>query len=749
VTAYYTDGTSTTVTPNSITGSTAEAGTKQVTVSYTEGDITKETKYDITVKAIANNEETPYTVIEAREIIDAVGETTVDVYVQGIVSKIVTEYNATYGNISYNISEDGKTTSVQLQAYRGKSYNGEVFTSADDIQVDDKVVVKGKLKKHETIYEFAQDNQLVSLVRSTEPKPTAATLPFEFDGNKDDLAGVVGMSQTGLGTYDSSPKLKFDTENDNVIIHFDSEPGEFSFLLKQNGSTVGTFTVYESANGEGYTPVWSGGDLGGNAKSATIEPTLSATARYVKFEYTTKPSGTNYGLGQISIKKIDKRQEAGLAWNPTSVTLTQGEAFAAPTLQYPNDITGTITYESSNEEVATVTAEGEIALGSATGTATITATFAGDENYKPATATCTITVNEYIETIDGEWQLVTDASKLQAGMEIIIASVEVDGKYYTMGKASENGNNRTVVESTISGDKLNPAVGTTVLTLVDAGNGTFALQASNGQYLYAASSSSNYLREQAEISDNAKWAISVTEGKASVVAQGTYTHNIIRYNSTSTIFSCYASGQQGIALYKKMPDYTRVVDSQYYGTICLPKAGKFVGGSLYEVAHYDVTTKKVYFDEVLNGEMEAGMPYIFLANATMIEAYYTNDEEAAAQNKNGLYGTLVDITSGMNEDGVYMIYRNQIIHSTNSGSYLNANRAYIKLTEVPGYNDPSYVAQAPAPGRKRIAIGQAPQVATGVDQVQGDNVPTKMIINGQLFILRGEKMYDAQGKLVK
>ncbi len=39
--------------------------------------------------------------------------------------------------------------------------------------------------------------------------------------------------------------------------------------------------------------------------------------------------------------------------------------------------------------------------------------------------------------------------------------------------------------------------------------------------------------------------------------------------------------------------------------------------------------------------------------------------------------------------------------------------------------------------------------ATGVDQVQGDNVPTKMIINGQLFILRGEKMYDAQGKLVK
>jgi hypothetical protein len=53
-------------------------------------------------------------------------------------------------------------------------------------------------------------------------------------------------------------------------------------------------------------------------------------------------------------------------------------------------------------------------------------------------------------------------------------------------------------------------------------------------------------------------------------------------------------------------------------------------------------------------------------------------------------------------------------------------------------------------GVRRITLGvNGAQVATGVDQVQGDKVPTKMIVNGQLFILRGEKMYDAQGKLVK
>lgn len=106
----------------------------------------------------------PYTVSEARGAIDNAGEVT-DVYATGIVSQIVTAYSAQNGNISYNISEDGKTTGAQLQAYRGKSYNGANFTSADDIKVGDEVVVRGDLTKYNSIYEFAANNQLVSLNR--------------------------------------------------------------------------------------------------------------------------------------------------------------------------------------------------------------------------------------------------------------------------------------------------------------------------------------------------------------------------------------------------------------------------------------------------------------------------------------------------------------------------------------------------------------------------------------------------------
>ena len=73
-----------------------------------------------------------------------------------------------------------------------------------------------------------------------------------------------------------------------------------------------------------------------------------------------------------------------------------------------------------------------------------------------------------------------------------------------------------------------------------------------------------------------------------------------------------------------------------------------------------------------------------------------------------------------------------------------ANRAYVNMAAV------TTITGAAPVGVRRITLGVNGQnTATGVDQVQGDEVPTKMIINGQLFILRGEKMYDAQGKLVK
>ena len=106
----------------------------------------------------------PYTIVDARNAVDAAGKTTVsDKYVTGIVSQ-VDSYNSTYNSITYWISDDGTTTN-QFEVFGGLSFNGgTAFSSKDDIQVGDVVVVKGNITYYakSSIYEFESNNELVS-----------------------------------------------------------------------------------------------------------------------------------------------------------------------------------------------------------------------------------------------------------------------------------------------------------------------------------------------------------------------------------------------------------------------------------------------------------------------------------------------------------------------------------------------------------------------------------------------------------
>ena len=235
--------------------------------------------------------------------------------------------------------------------------------------------------------------------------PNIATLPFSFNGGKNDIADTKGMSQSGLGSdYSAAPKLKFDGTGDWVVIRFDSEPEKLSYDIKNNSFSGGTFSVQESADGETYTDVKVHTEI---TETQNEEHTLLSTSRYVKFIYKEKVNG-NIGLGNIQIAKPDTRQEAGIAWSTESIEITVGEDFTAPTLSNPHSVSD-ITYETSNDAVATVTAEGVIALVSdAVGTATITAKFGGDDDYKAAEVSCTIKVKEIPEDCEGSDDFATD-----------------------------------------------------------------------------------------------------------------------------------------------------------------------------------------------------------------------------------------------------------------------------------------------------------------------------------------------------
>ena len=141
--------------------------------------------------------------------------------------------------------------------------------------------------------------------------------------------------------------------------------------------------------------------------------------------------------------------------------------------------------------------------------------------------------------------LVTDASNLKVGDEIIIAAKDND---FAMGEQKTN--NRAAVAVTKSEDKLTLTAGVQKLTLKQgAKENTFAFDTGSG-YLYAASSSKNHLKTESKLSDNSSWSVAIADGKATVIAQGANTRNVMKYNSNSELFACYASGQQDIAIYK-------------------------------------------------------------------------------------------------------------------------------------------------------------------------------------------------------
>lgn len=145
------------------------------------------------------------------------------------------------------------------------------------------------------------------------------------------------------------------------------------------------------------------------------------------------------------------------------------------------------------------------------------------------------------------WNLVTDAANLNAGDQIIIASSAEDFALST----TQNANNRGQAEIVKTDNQCTLSSDVQVITLQDGTlPNTLALFVGDG-YLYAASSTGNYLRTQAENNANGSFVIDIDEnGVATVMAQGENTHNYLRYNSSSDLFSCYENATGNVSIYK-------------------------------------------------------------------------------------------------------------------------------------------------------------------------------------------------------
>lgn len=160
------------------------------------------------------------------------------------------------------------------------------------------------------------------------------------------------------------------------------------------------------------------------------------------------------------------------------------------------------------------------------------------------------TVNGFTKKESDEvYTLVTDASTLKIGDKIIIAAATADFAIST----TQNNNNRGQAAVTKTNNTIvNPGADVQLFTLETGTKvGTYAFNTGSG-YIYAASSSRNYLKTQQTKNDNGSWTISCTaEGVATITAQGNNTRNWLKYNIDNNpgLFSCYETGQSDVAIY--------------------------------------------------------------------------------------------------------------------------------------------------------------------------------------------------------
>lgn len=156
------------------------------------------------------------------------------------------------------------------------------------------------------------------------------------------------------------------------------------------------------------------------------------------------------------------------------------------------------------------------------------------------------------ENVVDEYVLLTNVADLSVGDQIIITN-GTDGAVMALGPQSGNFRGEVAIEVASNTITTIPT-GVQIITIetgIEAN--TFALNVGDG-YLYAAGGTEdNYLKTQPSIDGNASWSILIESGAAIIKAQvqGEKPRNWLRYNKTSSRFSCYLSGQEDVYIFHK------------------------------------------------------------------------------------------------------------------------------------------------------------------------------------------------------
>ena len=244
---------------------------------------------------------------------------------------------------------------------------------------------------------------------------------------------------------------------------------------------------------------------------------------------------------------------------------------------------------------------------------------------------------EAAKPADFAYQLVTDVNELQVGDYVIIAAKSANYALSTDQKS----NNRGQCAITKTGDYAIVGDDVQYLTLEEGTvDGTFAFYTGSG-YLYAASSDNNYLKTQTKNDANSSWTITISDGTASVVANGTNSHKVMQYNGDSSLFACYVSASQSaIALYKGV-DASNIVSEKLPSPefdednfVLNAKSIKLVWNNVANAQKYAVSCdnnvqKETGVNYIIFDELKPDTDYTFTLTAIGDGVFYTDSNSVS------------------------------------------------------------------------------------------------------------------------
>lgn len=462
------------------------------------------------------------------------------------------------------------------------------------------------------------------------------------------------------------PSIQMNKGKGNAVLYNQTPiPGLKKITVENTAPTTNTasFFVYSSTSSNNKKEPSLSGNVISSGKTIVRDFSVVSGDEYFTLNVT---SNAHYFI-KITItyeEDGEGKLDADLDFPQASYTVTLGETFDAPTLTnlYGLDVT----YKSSDEGVAQVDTKTGLVKLIAAGTTTITATSQATDKYNAGEASYTLTVVKPFNA-SGYKALVA----LQGGIYHIAANTDssgylptVDGVYVVNNKVVNIANKENHAwEISISG---------TTATIKNTAGDYLSLNTSGTSLsLKSTSASIYYANEELRVSnasDARCLAYNHNNGKGRF---GSYAYSNIdtkNVNYGAAVIMDFADG------------YVRTeLEEGKIGTICLPRAvaaDDVRGAKFYEIA--GKTDDALVLSEVTGG-LEAGMPYIFIADAEEIVAAYTEgDAVTEAESNNGLHGTL---EGGTVDKDCYVINSN-MLRQSNGSATVGANRAWVNLGEV-------------------------------------------------------------------